>query len=452
MRNLLLIGTLFLFILSLNSCDKEDAYAIKCIGDNCQPKPVYPVCLDEQYLIVSDDPNTSPQFCPNGCIDDHCISECTDGKRQCVSDSSIQICLDGKWVISDCLDQCTDGACIINSVLCSDGALRCSDSDVEICINGRWEHKETCPYGCQDAHCAGCHEGERRCTNSDVEICQGGIWKRQETCPDGCLNGSCITGCSGPDYCQDSTTSMQCINDAWVAITCENGCKNGKCQPEVEEQLDHRLTNKLCSEKDEEGIEIDIFVCNDDYKTNELGGVCVDAGPHAFFCLPKCNPNASQKYYCEGDWAAMQGDCMQISDGSYAIIANHIDYCSGGCTPQNGCSTIKESFDIYPPYCDNYENYCEGTIVHECMGQMETYDCREYGSDICVQFWSNIYCASPCDVEGDVYYECSHGYNMMYSTAITCVPDDNGVLSWQYNHGVTNECPNGCNEDTGLCY
>ena|GEM_PF-4744866 len=413
-EQLLRINVLLACFFMLTSCEKEDAFAIQCIGNDCQSKSAFPICIDEHNLLISDDPTISPVFCPNGCLNDQCVpdnQECAEGTSQCLSDLLLQTCVYGKWMTQECQDLCDDGKCIDQPVLCIDGERRCSDSDVEVCVNGGWTVQETCPLGCS--------------------------------------NGSCTQGCSEPDYCQDSATLMQCIGDNWIPVACRNGCYEGKCKPDVHEEVDHRLTNQLCSE-DEEG---DPGICDYDFQTNELGGVCVDAGPYAYYCFARCDPyQPIHNYYCMESFAAIQGDCRQISDGSYAIIPTHVDICEySDCSPQTGCSTISDSYEIPPSYCDHYENYCEGTIVHECTNQMEVYDCREYGDKICVQFWSNIHCASPCEVEGEVYYECSPGYNMMYSTAVTCVPDDNGVLSWQYNHGVTNECPNGCDNATGLC-
>ena len=452
MRNLFILSILSIFLIMLSSCEKEDAHAIQCVGDSCQQTIDYPACQDDYYLIISDDPEISPIYCPNGCLNGQCIPdspECTSGMTQCISDLWLQTCVDGFWNISECKDLCENGACI-DQPTCIDGERRCSDSNIEICTNGQWVLYEICPVDCRDGECTSCDEGDLRCSKSNIEVCIDGAWTIQEICPYGCQDGSCSESCSGEDYCQDSSTLMQCVGNEWIAVSCKNGCSSGECKPDVTEEVDHRLTNKLCRE-DEDG---DPDICNHDYRTNELGGVCVDAGPYAYFCFARCDPNEpTHNYYCmDESFAAIQGDCRQISDGSYAIIPTHVDICLySGCSPKNGCTSITESYEVHPSYCDNYENYCEGTIVHECTYQMETYDCREYGDEVCVQFWSNIYCASPCKVEGEVYYECSPGYDTMYSTSVTCVPDDNGVLSWQYNYGVINECPNGCDATTGLC-
>ncbi len=450
MRNIFLLSILFISFITLSSCQKEDAYAIKCVGDDCQQKTIYPKCIDDYTLIISDDPGIPPVLCPNGCSNGQCIQECTDSEKKCINDQSQQICMNGRWITAECIGRCVDGECIDQPVLCQEGEQRCSDLNIETCTNGQWAISETCDLECLNGKCASCKDGALRCSDLNVEACINGSWIIQETCLYGCQNGSCSEGCFGPDYCQDSSTLMQCVGNIWISVSCRNGCKDDKCQPDVQEEVDHRLTNKLCSE-DEDG---DPGICNHHYGTNELGSVCVDAGPSAYFCLPRCDPNKpTQNYYCADEsWSAVQGECQQISDGSYAIIPTHVDECHyTGCSFQNGCTTIYESYEISPASCDYYENYCEGTIVHECISKMETYDCREEGDNICVQFWSNIFCATPCEVEGDVYYVCSPGYKMIYSTSVTCVPDDNGVLSWQYNHGVTNECPNGCNETTGLC-
>ncbi|MBO4350847.1 MAG: hypothetical protein J6A01_07890 [Proteobacteria bacterium] len=440
------ICLLFTCLLMLSSCEREDAYAIQCTGDHCRQETHYPICQDNETLIISNDGATVK--CPYGCVVDHCNQACTNGTTNCLSDNLLQICQDGEWTTLTCDYQCVDGACIEHQVTCQSGEKRCVGSDVEICRKEVWKLFETCPIGCRDGHCISCDESDQRCADANVETCIAGEWTVTAICPNSCHDGKCVDSCSGPDYCQDSATLMQCIGDHWTPVACRNGCSEGKCKPDVQEEVDHRLTNQLCSEEEEGNPDI----CDHDFKTNELGGVCVDAGPYAYYCFARCDPNQpTHNYYCEDEsFAAFQGDCRQISDGSYAIIPTRVDVCEySGCNPDTGCTRITASYDISPSYCDNYENYCEGTIVHECTNVMETYNCSH--NEVCVQFWSNIYCARPCDVEGDVYYECFPAFGSEYSTAITCVSDDNGVLSWQYNYGVTNECPKGCNDTTGLC-
>ena len=473
---------LFTSLTAMVSCTKDETHSVRCTGDDCSQEKnaaVYPVCQDEDTLILSEDGDTMP--CPNGCVDDHCVQkctdckpECTDDETKCLSDKILQSCVDGSWVNKECEGQCVEGECVVPSVLCHDDELRCSGSEVEICRDGEWKvsetcatecrdgkcllciedelrcsdlnveichdgqwvHSESCEFVCHEGKCMLCLEGEQRCSDLNLEVCHDNQWTSSETCPYECLDGQCIDDCRGTDICRDETTLQQCIDNKWTTKVCENGCNNGKCEPKT--QVDRRLTNKICSNEGFwEGFCDDLF---------EEGAVCVEAGPSSAYCLARCDPKKPKKYYCEGNIDANVGDCLQVSDGSYALIPTRMDYCAHSCSSKKGCDSIEDSYEIFPVYCDDFENYCDGSIVHQCKSTMDTYDCGHY-SETCVQFESRIFCAQPCDVEGRVIYECFDDD----SVALTCVLDDNGTLSFQPNYGPIEECSKGCNEKTGKC-
>ncbi len=493
MRNIFILSILFTSLIALTSCEKEDAYAVKCIGDNCQQINVYPYCLNEHLMIVSNIPDIDPVFCPNGCVNNHCVEECTDGASQCLSDHLLQICLDGAWVNNECEEQCRDGMCIHNPPSCPEGEVRCSDSNVEICSKGQWKIEAACLYGCDNGRCIdatppctegkmrcsdinvetcidgqwmltatcpyecdngmcidvppSCPEGEARCSDANVETCTDGQWIITETCPYKCNNGKCVESCSGPDYCLTPFISQQCQNNEWVSVSCKYGCKDGKCSTEAPEAIDPRLTNRVCTRDDFD----DDFSWGDchGYEGNPLGTVCIASIIDSLYCLERCDPSNKPNYYCYFDyWSgahafAFTAECLQISDGTYALINTGASACNNDCTPDNGCDEVTKVYDN-PGFieCDTDSYYCDGTIAYNCYGPL---NCQEHGNKVCVQFGIPTYCATPCENEGDVRSECVQGL----SNTATCVSDDHGTLSWQY--APPSKCSNGCNESTGLC-
>ena len=415
-EQLLRINALLACFFMLTSCEKEDAFAIQCIGNDCQPKSAFPICIDEHNLLISDDPTISPVFCPNGCQDDQCVpdnQECAEGTSQCLSDLLLQTCVYGKWMTLECQDLCDDGKCIDQPVLCIDGERRCSDSDVEVCVNGVWTVQETCPYKCDD--------------------------------------GKCLEGCSGPNTCLDSTTLQKCIHGEWQTTPCQNGCDNGRCRPEVQGTADPRLVGRLCTRDD---FRDDFYLFSaDEYFApgchgklqNFLGSVCIAGSIDMTFCLDRCDPNNQSNYYCYGSdtFYAYTADCVQISDGSYALINTSAYKCENNCSPQNGCDNIVQSFGPFGGIsCSTNSFYCDGTIANTCYGPI---NCSDYGNKVCVQFGIPTYCAVPCENEGDSFSECIY---QMSNTA-TCVRDDLGTLTWQYTPPT--HCENDCNNTTGLC-
>ena len=448
MRNLFIISILFISFITLSSCEKEDAYAVKCFGDSCQQTIDYPACQDNYYLIISDDPEMSPIYCPNGCLNGQCIPdtpECTSGMTQCLSDVLLQTCVDNVWVISECEERCENGACI-DRPTCFDFELRCSDSNIEICTDGQWVLYEICPVDCHDAECTSCDEGEMRCSDVNIEVCIDGTWTILETCLYGCQNGSCLEGCSGPDYCSDSTTLQQCINGNWQTTSCPNGCESGKCRPE-QDLTDPRLTGRLCTRDDFKDDKY-LMECSG-YKGNPLGTVCIAHTIELLYCLERCDPNDQPNYYCYYNyWSgapsfAFTAECHQISDGTYALINTGASACAKDCTAENGCDEVVE---YYPnpglKSCNPNSYYCDGTKAHTCDGTIE---CSKYGNKVCVQFGVPTYCATPCETEGETLSVCVY----QYSNSATCMRDDRGTLTWQYDPIL--KCPNGCNQKTGLC-
>jgi hypothetical protein len=256
-----------------------------------------------------------------------------------------------------------------------------------------------------------------------------------------------VESCSGPDYCLTPFISQQCQNNEWVSVSCKYGCKDGKCSTEAPEAIDPRLTNRVCTRDDFD----DDFSWGDchGYEGNPLGTVCIASIIDSLYCLERCDPSNKPNYYCYFDyWSgahafAFTAECLQISDGTYALINTGASACNNDCTPDNGCDEVTKVYDN-PGFieCDTDSYYCDGTIAYNCYGPL---NCQEHGNKVCVQFGIPTYCATPCENEGDVRSECVQGL----SNTATCVSDDHGTLSWQY--APPSKCSNGCNESTGLC-
>lgn len=488
MRNLLFICALFTCLTMLTSCEKEDAYGINCFGDNCRPNAFYPVCQDDETLIISEDGATVT--CPGGCVIDHCMKACTNGMRQCLNDQSLQICMDDNWITIACEYQCADSECIGQPILCNEGELRCSDLNIEACLGGQWTITSTCPYKCRDGKCESCYEGELRCSDLNIEACIDGQWTITSTCPyqcrDGkcdsckegelrcsdlnietcisgqwtitstcpyqCNQGKCVQDCSGPNSCLDSTTLQRCIDNEWQTTVCQNGCENGKCRPDEQRSTDPRLTHRVCT-KDDFNDDDYMYPSIHDFglachgnMENFLGSVCIANWIEGLFCLDRCDPDNPSNYYCystNNTVYAYTADCVQISDGSYALINTGAHACESSCSPQTGCDSIVQSYGPYGGLsCNPKSYYCDGSVTHTCEG---TIDCSNYGNKVCVQFGLPTYCATPCERTGDIISECV--YNM--SNTATCMRDDHGTLTWQYTPPF--ECENGCNQLTGLC-
>ena len=415
MRKLLICGICFSAAVMLSSCGRADVRFTHCRGDYCPEDSEYPKCLDDFTLAEPAGRGIQIVACPFGCLDDHCIVGCTEDATKCVSAHEAAVCRFGSWVSIQCPDRCVDGVCVDAPEVCIDGETRCSDQFVERCFDGEWDIYDYCGEQCVNGACVygpECVDGETRCLANISEVCMDGEWS--------------------------------------ISYFCDYACENGVCVPDTVDLVDHRLTGKVCEEDDDNH---DAALCDEIYRdTNALGGVCVEAGPTSFYCFPRCDPEQPQKYYCEDGYYAYTGECLQISDGSYALIPMHFYDCENYCGIDTGCDKYDTWADISPVYCDDYENYCEGTIVHVCENEMETYDCRDEGGGVCVQFGSSIWCDDTCENAGDVYYECTYySDNTVYSLGISCVPDDNGTLTWQYNYVPAKLCGNGCDDATGLC-
>ena len=66
-KSLLLCSVLFTCLVTAVSCEKEEAYAIKCIGDDCHRKTGMGECLDGFHMMVDDGDHVEIRFCPEGC-------------------------------------------------------------------------------------------------------------------------------------------------------------------------------------------------------------------------------------------------------------------------------------------------------------------------------------------------------------------------------------------------
>ena len=453
MRNIFMLSSLFISFITLSSCEKDAAYAVQCVGDNCMQTNDYPACLDDNHLIISDDPGMSPMYCPNGCLNGKCIPdspECTSGMAQCLTDMKLQICINEVWVISECHEKCENGTCI-SQPLCSNGERRCSDSNVEECHNGLWTVKETCPFGCHLGSCSeGCSGSDSCLDSTTLKQCINGSWETTP-CPNGCKDGKCQEGCNAPNSCLNSDTLQKCVDNKWTTVVCKNGCRNDKCIPDAEDSYDPRLTNRICT-KDDFFEDNYVDICSPRNETSP-GSVCIASDDDALFCLDVCDPNNLPNYHCSPGHEpnvnafAATADCLQLSDGTYVLFNTGTAACANVCTPQDGCDEIVKYYENPGLIsCSPSNYYCEGTIAHTCYGGPT--ECNDNGK-VCVQFGIPTYCATPCETEGDIRYECLPGDGGTYSNKANCIRDDHGTLTWQYVQPT--HCTNGCNQKTGLC-
>lgn len=220
--------------------------------------------------------------------------ECASGEGRCTQESA-DYCVDGKWVVTKCLE---DTKCL------GHGSWSCVAKDkydtLEAKLKPTYEH-----YPQMDDVCV---HGDRRCTWNSTDLCNHGKWTASP-----CVEKTRCLACS--DY--------ECVHDFEYAALEEKICALYEAP---------KPSYKCSDEKTHDGCTHGEFRCGEDGKTTDrcnhgnwfaqpcaADTKCLECGD--FECIANDQYEARQEELCPNDWNGVDESKSAASETRASTIA-----------------------------------------------------------------------------------------------------------------------------------